>query len=199
MAKGQKRTIDPKKVTTLEKWVQYNKSYGNVVMGPNNTFLVLDPESLDMENPIKTFTIGQAVDAIVAIQDSGLQEQALRILETGQEQRIAAVAEVNQAYREKEQELLKTILIWKTTAEAAAKSLLADSIGILQKELADLDTARRQAKYPHRYILEEKRLPRMVLNYATRDARVIQHSVYRTIPQTTLTQERILPIGAGTA
>jgi hypothetical protein len=72
---------------------------------------------------------------------------------------------------------------------------MADTIGILQKELSELDTARREARYPHRYILEEKRLPRMVLNYATRDERVIQNAIYRTVPQTMTISERIIEVG----
>lgn len=193
MVKGQKRTIDPKKVTTLEKWVHYYKSYGNVVKGPENTFLVLDPATLDEDVPVKTFTIGKGVDAISELQISGFRApEAQQLLETAAQSRAVAVDAVNQAFREKEQVMLREVQQWKTTNEPATKSLLADSIGRLQKELSELDTKRREAKYPHRYILKESRLPRKVLNYATRDERIIQHTVFRTVPQTTLLADRLI-------
>jgi hypothetical protein len=197
MVKGQKRTIDPKKVTSLERWVHYYKSYGNIVEGPDNTFLVLDPASLDESAPVKTFAIGKAVDAVTALhlENDNRAAQAAALLQDAATKRATAVAAANDAYRAKEQQLLREVQHWKTAGEPAVRSLMADTIGILQKELSELDTARREARYPHRYILEEKRLPRMVLNYATRDERVIQNAIYRTVPQTMTISERIIEVG----
>jgi hypothetical protein len=194
------RTIDPKKVTSLEKWVQYHNSYGNVVKGPNQTFQVLDPTTMDTEAPVKTFEMARGYDAIAVLQREELRAfhpQAGTLLETAAKERNAKVAELNKQYKEKEQELLKQIQVWKTSSEAGTKSLLADAIGILQKELGEIDTARRATKYPHRFLQSEK-LARAMIYPATRDARMIPHAIFRTVPQTTLAKERVF-IEEGTA
>jgi hypothetical protein len=194
MSKPSKRTIDPKKVTSLEKWVQYHESYGNVVEGPNHTFHVLDPKTMDAEAPVKTFEIAKAYDAITVLQSEELRafhDQARTLLETAGALRTSKVATLNQQYKEREHELLKQIQVWKTSSEAGTKSLLADIIGRLQKELGEIDTARREAKYPHRFLLTEK-LARSKIYPATRDERLLPYSVFRTVPQTTIVKERIL-------
>lgn len=188
------RTIDPKKVTSLEKWVQYHNSYGNVIEGPNHTFQVLDPKTMDREAPVKTFEIAKGYDAISVLQNEelrALHDLAAGLLQTAAGDRATRVATLNLQYKEKEQELLKQIQVWKTSSEAGTKSLLADTIGTLQKELGEIDTARREARYPHRFLLSEK-LARSKVYPATRDERLLPHAVFRTIPQTTIAKERVL-------
>jgi hypothetical protein len=114
--------------------------------------------------------------------DDKVRATAASHIESRMRDRSSQIAPIEEAYIEKEKELLETIQEWKATRSP----LIANQVGSLQLELQKLEQDRANAKYPVRYI-KEMNLNKSAIDPQTGDTRLIPFSVY-------LGQEMVLNI-----
>jgi hypothetical protein len=191
--------IHPNKVTNVDDWIKGTaKRYGNLILRPSDgAMLVLDPTTMDVSSPVKTFERTKAIDAIGYLNqgaDPQLREQSATRMATLASERSAATESINELFRAKERELLERHSQWKLAENSAIRSSLATEIGSLQKDLAELDLQRRQATFPKRYILE-KELKRIVLDDDSGMKRTAQRSVFAVNNATTDAKDRAILLG----
>jgi hypothetical protein len=182
MSRARSAFIHPNKIETIDDWIKGTaKRYGNLILRKSDgAMLVLDPTTLDASAPVKTFPRTKAIDAIAYLNTGDvpqLREQAATRMATLTSERNAAVETTNEVFRAKEKELLEKHQQWRNAETESDRTIVATEIGILQKELATLDTQRRQATFPKRYILE-KEMKRIILDDDTGQKRTAQRTVF---------------------
>lgn len=194
MSRARSAFINPAKIETVGDWIKgTTKRYGNLVMRKTDgAMLVLDPMTLDASAPVKTFPRTKAIDAIAYLnqgQVAQLREQAATRMTTLTSERNAAVKNTNEVFRAKEKELLEKHQQWRNAENDGTRSSVATEIGILQKELAELDTQRRQETFPKRYVIE-KEMKRVILDDDTGQKRIAQRTVFGVNHATTDAKDR---------
>jgi hypothetical protein len=80
-----------------------------------------------------------------------LRASAIERLQALRDDRRASIKTAQDAYRIAEKELLEAVLAWKQ-AEDSERSERALEVGRLQRSVAKLDTERRNAAYPQRFL-----------------------------------------------
>ncbi len=118
-----------------------------------------------------------AIPTIVHATNAQLRASAITRMTTLREERAAAVKAADEAYRVKEQEFLEAIADWKRAATPQERGAAAVIVGKYQRDLAKLDEARQEERYPHRFI-QKQELFRTVIDADTRDTRKIPHPVF---------------------
>lgn len=190
--------MDPDRISNIDDWLRfYKQKYTNLVIRPSDgAFLVLGPTSLDRENPIKTFPMRKGADAVqyvVGGENADIRAAAGEHLKTAAAERHAAVAAADAAYRSVEKEMLGAVQTWKNTATTAERAVAALEVGRLQAHMVTLDRGRQEARYPQRFI-QSATLPRQLINYETRDERVIPYPVFRGVLTTATIAERTIAV-----
>lgn len=180
------RTIDPDRVGNAEAWFRFFKQgYTNLVQRTTDSaLLVLSPTNPAVDNPVKTFPLQRGADARAVMStaaDSGaaeLRATAATQLDTLRAKRKSAMDAADEEYRSKEFELLAAIQEWKQLVDPTLRGVAARQIGVLQKELAELDERRSSAANTVRSI-QSLQLMRAVSDPDTRDTRNIPYPVFR--------------------
>ena len=209
-----RRTVDPARVNDLDAWLlNYKKGYTNLQQrlnddeGERGGLVVLNTDGTEVVKRIPLQTGFDAIRSLIG-NDSGsdsgsgsadtadLREKAAAHLEALTESRYTQQQTHEEAYRVTEKAMLEAVQIWKTAEDAATRAEAAIDVGRLQRDLQGLDAARRQARFPHRFI-QSMDLPRKMVNYETRDERILPHVVFLAKAEATVPAERV--IGGGTA
>jgi hypothetical protein len=196
------RTIDPSRINDLGAWLKnYNARYANLKHNPRDgSFLVLSPQTMDINAPVKVLRPAQGIDAasyIVNGADSELRAQSeTRMASIGAE-RTAAASEFTYKIREVEQELLKLCRSRNETTDDSAKTDIALEVGKLQAQLADLERKKQGVLFPHKIVKTMENLPRMIFDYNTRDERTTKFAVELGVPLRTTGADRQVLIEAG--
>jgi hypothetical protein len=172
------RTIDPDRVGNVDAWLRFYKSnYANLVQRPSDgALMVLAPSTLDKENPVRTFALDKGIDAIgymIHGTDDKVRATAASHIESRAKEQTARIASLEEAYVQKEQELLEAVEEWKATRDP----LISAEVGTIQLALESLDKERQDAKYPVRYIATMD-LKRTIKDYETGDQRLMPFPVY---------------------
>ena len=198
------RTIDPKKVTDLDSWLSaYSLKYRNIRQGENGDMLVLDPAimSADQAEALSSAKIIPHIrgsDYVDILKSENVAPELRALAESRRDdarQGIAnAVLTTQDTFLAAEQQLLEAIDAWKIADSPAMRKEMATQIGTISRRAQEADTAFRGALYPRRYIKSEDNLLRKALNYATMDDRVIEHTLYRLIPETTVVADRVVTV-----
>ena len=202
MASRGRPTVDPEKVTNLDKWLfYYKKKYGNVVLGDAGEYLVLDPTlartdfDTAFEDPVKTIPHLKGQDYITILATS-----AKPVLRAAAEEKREAflnsmkpeIEAAQEAFDNIEQELLEATETWNAAADSASRQEAALRVGQLSQQLDGAATTLQQAKFPQRYIYTETNLLRKNVDYATHDERATKYHLYRTVLETTEPAQRTL-------
>lgn len=157
------RTIDPEKVVTFADWVKAAKGkYINVVLGPDNALLVLDPgQSRDdfktaLAAPVKTIAHMMGADfAVVLRGGSGVTEELRAAAEATRNavktEREALVRGYTTAFDTAERGLLNAVDNWGAANDAASRRVAALAVGHAARATALAATDLRGAQYPYRY------------------------------------------------
>ena len=131
------------------------------------------------------------LDAIAILVNSDkeqLRASAITRLDTLRAENAASVSAADEAYRATEAEYLEAVTAWKR-ATPAERGAAATRVGELQRTLEHQDTARQEARYPHRHI-QQKELYRNVIDPDTRDMRKIPFPVFVNRTAATDAKER---------
>ena len=168
------RTIDPTKVVTFDDWVKAAKGkYINVVLGPDNALLVLDPgKARDnfkeaLEAPVKTISHVMGSDyAVVLRGGSGVTEELRAAAEAKRNavktERDALAGGYQTAFGETERDLLNAVDNWGAANDAPSRRVAALAVGRAARATALAAEDLRSAQYPHRYAENDVTLRRFV-------------------------------------
>ncbi len=186
--------IAPAKIATLDDWVKARaKKYANLrIRETDGALLVLNPETLDMASPVKTFQRTKAIDAVEYLingKDKELRAQAQTRMETLSKERLAKANTFNDEFREKQRTLLSKHTEWRNSESEADRIRLATEIGELQKELASLDSESRKALFPKRFIIEKEHR-RIILDDDTGQKRDAAKNIFCIVNAVTDAKDR---------
>lgn len=199
------RTIDPDKVVTFNDWVKAAKGkYINVVLGPDNALLVLDPgQARDdfkeaIKAPVKTVSHVMGADyAIVLRGGPGITEELRAAAEAKRNavktERDALVAGYDTAFGSAESELLNAVDNWGAANDAPSRRVAALAVGRAARATALAAQDLRGAQYPFRYVENDVTLRRFVNPAADDDA---EYELVRYFTPTTTAAERGVTVGA---
>jgi len=206
MATRAKRTIDPRKVTTVDDWLKgYKSKYGNLVRR-GGEYLVLDPAKYKddyaaaLAAPVLVLQSAKAVDAHLILSTADgfpqLRATAEETMKEIQDERTKRIAEAADAVNKAEDELLKVTQGWKRTSGdgEAVRSALAMDVAAATVALRQAESNLSATMYPVRHIKAESELLQKDLNYATHSDRRVPNTVYRMIVEPTELSKRIVPI-----
>jgi hypothetical protein len=107
----------------------------------------------------------------------------------------ARVSAAKVAYSEAETELINVNQNWKHAPDAPTRIVLAQAVAAANMAVAEAERALRVAQAPHRYIIDYKDLPRLMLKPGSGDDRPIKNVIYRIVPQVTTAEERVVVAG----
>lgn len=157
------RTIDPEKVMTFADWVKAAKGkYINVVLGPDNALLVLDPgQARDdfkaaLAAPVKTIAHVMGSDYAVVLRGGpGITEELRAAAEAKRNamktERDALVEGYTTAFGAAESGLLNAVDNWAAAKDAPSRRVAALAVGHAARAAALAATDLRGAQYPYRY------------------------------------------------
>lgn len=181
-------------ITDLDTWLYaYKKKKPGVNLASDGTFTVINTKKPDEPSRIIPHILG--VDAYRILNDNVHPE--LRAAATAKltELEVAAMGGVDAAYetfRAAEAAYMTEIEKWDQVHNAEH----AMSVARTQRELATADTQYRDAKFKHRSILSLNGLPRLVLDYRTKDDRVLPFTLELGKYETNKSAERVLLLTA---
>jgi hypothetical protein len=187
------RAVDPKKVTNLQTVIAaYKRKAQNVRLNlQTGVFEVLNAK----DAVVKTIPVAKGYDGVYVINKSEKDEDILssgEFLAAQRQQSQIAAAEKETAFADIQDEMLKSVELWRS-AEPGARAGLAVTIGRLQREMGQTEYGLRDAQYKHRQVLPVE-ARRKLYNPASNDDRIIQHPVYRLNQYSNLAKDRVVPI-----
>jgi hypothetical protein len=200
------KTVEVKKVKTLEDWLKYYKrGYQNVVVGEDGSYLVLDPEvtktdfAAALAEPKHTIRHLMGEDYITVLADPKSSAELRAAAEARRTQIVdeldARVSAAKLAYSEAETELMTTTQQWKHAPDAPTRMILAQSVARANAAVAAAERELREAQAPRRYIIDYSGIPRMLLNPGSGDDRPILNVIYRAVPEVTDGTDRVVVVG----
>ncbi len=169
---------DPARVNDIDSWLNLYKKHDLRMVYRNGSLLILNPDNWEGE-PIKTIPIPKGHDYVTIL----VAEQADRdVAETTataavakrnavEQQMSETVSEAQRTMLDVEQQLLSAVDTWRSADTVAARTVAAKEVGRLSKEMAAAEAAYRSAMYPRRTIFIDEKVPRKLLDWATRDDR----------------------------
>lgn len=195
-------SVNQDRVNTLDEWLLYYKlKYVNIVRDDDGSFLVLNPveAAQDMTEARKNakriaYDRGSDYSTVLANDRAapGLRAAAEAASKAHMDAIAAKAAVALTEFETAERELLDAVNAWKIENTTASRTAAAMHVGVLSKQVEAAEANLQNARYPHRYIVQETTLARKALNYATRDDRAVPYPVYRIVPETTATTDRVL-------
>jgi len=195
--------LNPRTTTSLAvvaKALEFKpKQYGvprlnNVRVNLNNgTFEIFDKKG----DTVKTFTPSKGTDAIQVINTSEDPENLKIASGFLKDQRNALAhnaGEFEAEFAEKQDELLKSVGLWREAARGSAASRdLSIQIGRLQYELKVIENKLRGAQYKQRRAVTVEEIKRRTFIPLSFDDRVVPHPVYKLLASQSVSGLRILP------
>jgi hypothetical protein len=200
------KTVDPKKVDDLETWAKYFKrGYQNVIVDEDGSFVVLDPELTKTDFPAalkgakKPIPHLMGEDYITVLADPKSSSELRAAAEARHKQIVdelgARISAQKIAFSEAETELINVNQNWKHAPDAPTRIVLAQTVAAANMAVAEAERALRTAQAPHRYIVDYRDIPRMMINPGSGDDRPIKNVIYRIVPEVTTPEERVIMIG----
>ena len=166
-----------------------------------NVKLNLDIGAFEVVNKdkevIKSFLPKKGSDAVYVINTTENPDKLKVASDLLLEQRnLLAVqaGEFETQFAEKEDELLKSVRIWRESNPGAARRDLSLQIGHLQNELSNFENKLRGSQYKYRESLPVESIKRRVFVPMSFDDRVMPHSVYKLQCTQTAVGSRIIPV-----
>lgn len=199
MATRRGRTIDPAKIVTIDNWAhnarrrvgKAESGYTNVVLGPHGELQVLDPSSGELA---KTVPHEYGIDYLDALQSDSVE---LRASAEDAQVRNRDTIETNirdalATFLDAERALLDATQAWPATSDPALKRQRTLEIGRLSKAVQDAEETLQYARYPHRYLAEDRNIPRKAIQYTTMDDRLV--SITQLRQMSTTCEERVITV-----
>jgi hypothetical protein len=189
------------RVNDLTSWLHAYKNLRSSLLQHNaldGTFAVLDPERKAVD---RTYRADRAVDAVHLLNSVGASDE----LRARAEAQMAAVSASRQAASEElqrqmsavEREILHLARKREQTVDTQARIDIASEVGHLQRKLADLADRKQTARFPHRLTKTLENMPRMFLDYDTRDERPTKYAIQLGLVMNTLPGDRTVNITVG--
>ena len=200
------KTIDPKKVNSVETWANYfKKGYQNIVIDEDGSFVVLDPEltktdfAAALKGTKKAIPHLMGEDYITVLADPKAPSE----LRAAAEIRRKAIHEVLDArieaakaeYEVAESNLIEANTRWRNAPDRPTRTDLAQSVAEANAAVALAEQRLRLAQAPHRYIVGYGDLKRSMLIAGSGDDRPILNTIYRIVPEVTEAPERVISRG----
>lgn len=193
-AERKRRTIDPERVTSLDDWIKYNKqAYTNLRMDDDGNCSVYD--TADSKKLVKRIPFKKAVDIyqpLAAYESSELRARAVTKHDELLGEKKRMVREISAEYATKEAELIKQTTLWNQSQDVPQRAALARQIGILSKELSELDTKRQSAIYANRLIISEGAITHQMIDYRTHNPKQIEFVLHYCKPEYIAESDRII-------
>jgi len=167
---------DPARVNDIDSWLNLYKKHDRRMVYRNGSLLILNPDNLEGE-PIKTIPIPKGHDYVTILvaeqADRDAAEATADVAKRNavEQQMSETVSEAQRTMLEVEQQLLSAVDTWRSADTVAARTVAAKEVGRLSKEMAAAEAAYRSAMYPRRTIFIDEKVPRKLLDWATRDDR----------------------------
>ena len=142
----------------------------------NGSLLILNPGDWKGE-PIKTIPIPKGHDYVTILvaeqadRDAAAVTTATAKRDAVEQQMSETVSEAQRTMLDVEQQLLSAVDTWRSVDTAAARTVAAKEVGRISKEMAAAEAAYRSAMYPRRTTFIDEKVPRKLLDWATRDDR----------------------------
>ena len=141
----------------------------------NGSLLILNPDNWEGE-PIKTIPIPKGHDYVTILVAEQADRDAAEATATAkrnavEQQMSETVSEAQRTMLDVEQQLLSAVDTWRSADTAAARTVAAKEVGRISKEMAAAEAAYRSAMYPRRTTFIDEKVPRKLLDWATRDDR----------------------------
>jgi len=179
-------------ITDLDSWLYaYKKQKPGVKLALDGTFTVINTKKLDDAPTIIPHILG--LDAYRVLNDNVHPE--LRAAATAKltELEVATMGGVDAAYetfRAAEAAYMTEIEKWEQVHNAEH----AMGVARAQRALAIADVQYRDAKFKYRSILSLNEVPRLILDYRTKDDRVLPFTLELGRYETTKSAERVLSL-----
>jgi hypothetical protein len=184
----------PEKVVDLDSLVEFLQ--GEV----KNISLNLETGGFDVKDAknkvVKTIEIKKGYDATYVINRSTNQEDILHsgeFLKASRQTSIKAASLIETQIAELEEDLIRAVTRWTSSAPGAAKTGLSIEVGRLQRELAILGRRLRNAQYKYREVLPFTALRRLY-SPLSNDDRVTPYNVYKLVQTHNSSSDRNVPI-----
>jgi len=191
-----RRTIDPARVETIDEWLKfYEQRYTNLRLDDGGYLSVYDPA--DSKKLVKRITLKKGVDAaqVLASSDtSKLRADAITSYDELRASKKTAIAIASAEYVEKEAELLVQSHLWEQSRDTAQRATLARQIGVLTRELEQLDKKLQDATYSRRTIRENENMTGQMIDYRSHDTSKLGYTLHYCIPEYTTVSERIVSL-----
>lgn len=193
--------IDAKKVTSLavaakamELKADGKSKYTNLKLNFETGAI----EVLDKKNVVvKSFTPAKGTDAIQVVnatEDSENLKIAAGFLKDQRNALAHNAGEFEAEFAEKQDELLKSVGLWRESARGSAASRdLSIQIGRLQYEMKVIENKLRGAQYKQRRAVAVEGIKRRTFIPMSFDDRVVPHPVYKLLATQSVAGLRILP------
>lgn len=181
-----------KEITDLDTWLfAYTRKKPGVLLGQDGSLQVRNPKNLEEEPKIIPHMYG--VDAAIVL--NGVARDELRATAEAKltEIEVAQTTENDRLYAEfsnAESEYLDAVDTWN----AERNSENARAVGRAQRRLAEADKAYREVKFKHRDVRSLEGLPRMVIDYRTKDERKMKYNLQLATYHTTNATDRTIVV-----
>jgi hypothetical protein len=145
---------------------------------------------------VKTIVPEKGLDAIYVINRSSVDpdvEQSGEFLAKKRQDSVVSSSNVETAFAETQDDLLKAVDRWNATTPGASKVASAIEVGRLQRELATLERRLRDTQYKYREVLPFPALRRLY-SPLSMDDRGMPFSVYKLSQTLNLAKERTIPV-----
>jgi len=176
-------TIPPANIKSLDQWVRAFDRYRNVRLGPDGSFLVLDPKLMKddpvraMKEPTVRFKHTYARDALLTLIDSSAdgdtRTEALDTIAKALEQINVAKNEAFRAFVSTEQALLEAADIAKRAKTATQRMTAALEVAKQTGLMMAAGQTYSERRMPLRSVKTLYGIPRNAIDYTTNDDRAI--------------------------
>ena len=167
---------DPARVNDIDSWLNLYKKHDRRMVYRNGSLLILNPDNWEGE-PIKTIPIPKGHDYVTILvaeqagRDAAEATAAVAKRNAVEQQMSETVSEAQRTMLDVEQQLLSAVDTWRSADTVAARTVAAKEVGRISKEMAAAEAAYRSAMYPRRTTFIDEKVPRKLLDWATRDDR----------------------------
>lgn len=149
---------------------------------------------------VKTFKVTEGYDAAYLINTATSPEEIetsgghLKTLQTDADRRAA---DAETSFAETQDDLMRNVILWRTTEPGTARSEIALEIGRLQHALATNEAKLRNTQYKYREVLDVIPARRRLYEPLSFDDRSLPYPVYKINQHQTTTSDRVVPSRTG--
>ena len=145
---------------------------------------------------LKTVYPVKGIDAAYVVNRSTIDEdvaQSGEFLKTQRDASGKGASDAETAFAETQDDLIRAVGRWNSTAPGATKVALAIEVGRLQRELATLERRLRDAQYNYREVLPVSVLRKLYAPLSN-DERATTYNVYKLAQNLSLSKARSMPL-----